>query len=685
MPGRPMTLTAALLLAAALAGCEDPRNRANSEPCTDDNQCETGICHRGICGANSPAGVGNPCAGHGDCQSFLCALGTCERGTGAAGSACLNHEECASSSCVGGACAAGVGLPGGEKCATSAQCASKVCHGGVCMATGPADNGGCCGGGWECKSFNCQGGICAAGKGTTGGSCFHHQQCLSGFCQLGRCAASPCPVSPDAGSPDAAPLDAGPQDLGAADQTASVDQAVLPDQAVADATGSVPMDLPSPPPDSAVGPVVKWGITSSAGGTLGDRGAAIAVDSAGNSYITGLFMGSASFGGYALTASNTRTDLFVAKLNANNTWGWANSGGSSLEHDNGFDLTLAPGGHLHLAGHLMHQASFGTFNVTAQGGTDALVARVSPLGVFSWVTPLGGTSNDLAQGIAVDSSGNSYVAGHFGGTATFGTIQATSKGGTDIFVAKLDSAGKVLWVRTAGSTGPDFARRVRLGSGGELTLTGSFGGAITFGSTSLTHAGNGDVYVARMSSAGAWTWAVSAGGAGADTSYGLALDSAGNATITGQFSGVATFGPTKLTSQGKGDIHVARVDNTGKIAWALPAGGAGDDDWGRGVACTASGVCYVVGAFTNIASFGPSKVTSRGNTDVFIAKLTAAGAFAWGASAGGTGYESAYDVALSSTGKIHVTGDFGGTADFGGQILSAAGLFDVFVTVLPAQ
>lgn len=673
-----------------LAGCNPQPKRGAGEPCLTNDHCLSGSCHRGMCGAKDPVGTSQPCLNHGDCKSYLCSLGLCLPGTGAAGSACLNHEECGSVTCSSGACAPGVGKAGGRTCGASAECAGKVCHRGVCLSMGPSDVGGCCQGGWACKSFRCQGGVCLQGDGAAGSACFYHEQCVTAYCEAGSCAANPCPVKPDGGGVDGpAAIDQAIKvdSLTVVDGPLPLDQAVLPDAPQQDQATTPdiapPPDL-SPTPDATPAPVVTWKWTVAAGGVGGERPTGITTDSAGNAYVTGTFMNTATFGAQKVTAAGL-SDFFVARLNANKTWAWVTAGGAQFMSDWGMSVALAPGGQVHVAGFFGHQATFGSHALTAVGSWDAMVTRVSASGAFTWVTPMGGFGDDTGTAVAVDSAGNSYVTGHFTGAATFGTLTATATGSTDVFVIKADPTGKVLWLTTAGGAAGDYARSLALTSSGELVLSGTINGQAKFGATTLTHAGGGDIFVACLSKAGVFKWATSAGGAGFEEAFGMDLDGADNATLTGTFSGAATFGATTLTSKGSDDVYVLRVDSAGKIAWATAAPSAGQNDWGRDVACTTAGVCYVTGTFTNGATFGPSKVKSLGSIDAFVAKINGAGVFLWGTSGGGTGGDSGYSIALTPAGEIFVAGEFSGTATFGSQSFTSAGTLDAFVALLAKQ
>src|SRR5690606_26553828 len=98
---------------------------------------------------------------------------------------------------------------------------------------------------------------------------------------------------------------------------------------------------------------------------------------------------------------------------------------------------------------------------------------------------MGGTSNDRLWDSATDAAGNTYVVGEFTGTANFGSKKLTSSGGTDVFVAKLNSSGTVQWATRAGGTGNDLGYTVALGNRGELYVTGFYSGSAKFGSTTL--------------------------------------------------------------------------------------------------------------------------------------------------------------------------------------------------------
>jgi len=175
------------------------------------------------------------------------------------------------------------------------------------------------------------------------------------------------------------------------------------------------------------------------GGTSFDLGYDITVDSSGNSYIIGYFQGTVDFGGGNVTSAGSY-DIFVLKLNSSGTFQWVNTyGGTS--GDIGIGITVDSSGNSYITGYFSGTVDFGGGNVTSAGSLDIFVLKLNSSGTFQWVNTFGGTSIDIGYDITVDSSGNSYITGYFYGTVDFGAGNVTSAGTNDIFVLKLNSSG----------------------------------------------------------------------------------------------------------------------------------------------------------------------------------------------------------------------------------------------------
>ncbi len=428
---------------------------------------------------------------------------------------------------------------------------------------------------------------------------------------------------------------------------------------------------------------VDWLWAKQAGGTSSDVSYNIAVDANGYSYVTGCFRGSATFGTTTLTSSG-EADIFVAKLNSNGNWLWAKQVGGTNK-DSGSGIAVDANGNSYVTGEFSASATFGTTTLTSSGEADIFVAKLDSNGNWLWAKQAGGTSDDWSYGLAVDANGNSYVTGYFRSSATFGTTTLIFSGGDDIFVAKLDSNGNWLWAKQAGGTDWDEGKSIAVDANGNSYVTGYFrSSSITFGTTTLTSIGSGDIFVAKLDSNGNWLWAKQAGGAIEDDGNGIAVDDNGNSYVTGCFySDSITFGTITLTNNNNGDsdIFVAKLDSNGNWFWAKQAGGMSNDN-GESIAIDANGNSYVTGSFVDSATFGTSTLTSSGYEDIFIAKLTSNGNWLWIKQAGGTYNDKGHSIAVDANGNCYVTGCFYSSATFGATTLTGSGDFDIFVAKL---
>ena len=187
------------------------------------------------------------------------------------------------------------------------------------------------------------------------------------------------------------------------------------------------------------------------GGTSNDYTESVGVDGAGNVYTTGFFAGTVDFGAGDVT-SNGSFDVFVSKFNSAGAHQWTNTFGG-VEFDRGNEMAVDAAGNVHITGIFCGTVDFGAGNVTSAGATDAFVTKLNSAGAHQWTTTLGGTSSDHGNGVAVDGSGNVHIAGNFQGTADLGAGDVTSAGQRDVFVVKLNSAGQAVVAGGGGGGG----------------------------------------------------------------------------------------------------------------------------------------------------------------------------------------------------------------------------------------
>ena len=420
----------------------------------------------------------------------------------------------------------------------------------------------------------------------------------------------------------------------------------------------------------------QWATSPGTGG-----GSSTVTDAAGNVYVTGYFTGTATFGATSLTSAGDY-DIFVAKLNSSGVYQWTVRAGSSGT-DSGKGVAVDGSGNVYVTGFFSGTTGFGGGGsvLTSAGASDGFVAKLSANGAWLWAARAGGTNGDWSSGVAVDGSGNVVITGQFNSTtATFGATTLTNAGSnsSDAFVAKLNAAGTWLWASRAGAggTGSDAGSSVAMDGSGNVYVTGDYSGTATFGALTLSSAGFGDVFVAKLSAAGTWLWASRAGGSSnGDSGHSLTVDGNGNVVVTGYFySTIATFGATTLTNAGAGaDVFVAKLSAAGLWLWATRAGGANYDN-GTSVAVESSGNILVGGYIDGTVSFGTTTLTGMGLTDAFVAKISAAGVWLWATSVGNNGDEMTNSVAVDGSGNVVTTGNFTSpTLAFGSTVLTRLG------------
>ncbi|KAF0175877.1 MAG: peptidase domain protein [Limisphaerales bacterium] len=301
---------------------------------------------------------------------------------------------------------------------------------------------------------------------------------------------------------------------------------------------------------------------------------------------------------------------------------------------------------------------------------------VLPVRVFSpWGAVAGGAGSDGANAVAVDTNGNAFVAGHFTGTALFGTNQLVSAGVRDGFLAKYSAAGQLLWVRGFGGPGFDVVNAVAVDTNGNAYVVGNFEGTASFGSAVLNNTSASsfsDVFIAKFDAGGTNVWARGLGiAASSDLGNAVALDGAGNVLVAGQ-STFPSFSGVALTNHGR--IFVAKYDNAGNPLWARKAGGgsAGQFDSATAVAADAAGNVYLAGVFaTATANFdGGLALGNEGGFDAFLARFDSTGGLQWVRQLGGAQDARANGVAVDAAGNAYVAGEFTGALQLPGTNLS---------------
>lgn len=442
------------------------------------------------------------------------------------------------------------------------------------------------------------------------------------------------------------------------------------------------------------------------GGTSGaDYGQAIALDPAGNAYVTG-YTCSTDFPTLdpvqSLNASGGCEDAFVAKLDAAGDALVYSTFLGGTGNDAGLGIAVDPAGGAYVAGYTC-STDFPVVNAiqaTSNGDCDAFVSKLNSAGnelVYS--TYLGGSDTDVAQAISADPAGNAYVTGYTLSAdfpTTAGAFQTTFGGGScgaapqeakpcaDAFVAKLNPTGSALAYSTyLGGGSYDAGQGIAVDGAGNAYVTG-FTTSSNFPAANALQPGcdncgfpgeagaqglSSDAFVTKLNPAGsALVYSTYLGGSGADTGTGIAVDPPGNAYVTGYTASkdFPTLNPLQANAAGGYDAFVTKLKADGSaLVYSTYLGGSGND-LGFAIAVDSAGSATIAGeTFSEDFPVGDAfQPRHDGGFDAFVSRLNAAGdAAVYSSYLGGGSGDQALGVALDSSGSAYVVG-ITNSADF---------------------
>jgi len=314
-----------------------------------------------------------------------------------------------------------------------------------------------------------------------------------------------------------------------------------------------------------------------------------------------------------------------------------------------------------------------------------LISNILGAQNFEWATRAGGNDDDDVFDNAIDDAGNLYATGYFKNTAYFGEggnqVSLTSEGGADIFFAKYNPYGELIWAKRAGgSTGFDWGTDIALDSENNIIITGYFDAEASFGeggsSITLTATGDDrDIFICKYSNSGDLLWAYNAGGDYDDAGSGLSIDDDDNIFVVGNFKGSAVFGAggnaLTISSAGGGedqDGFVAKYNSGGNLAWAVSFGFAEGSDGLSDVELGNQGNIFVSGY--KYSGYLPYY-------DPLVGKFNSNGDVLWLDSPTGVSNDNTSGLAIDEENNCYITGYFTIDLTFGDSTLLAGNEMDL--------
>ncbi len=341
----------------------------------------------------------------------------------------------------------------------------------------------------------------------------------------------------------------------------------------------------------------------------------VATDDFYNTIVCGRFQQSVQFGSYTLTSVGSDSSSFVTKLNFAGRVLWAKAAPGVIPSECIADAA----GHVLVVGSFRGTATWGTISKTSAGNLDAFVAKYDRNGNIQWVQTVAGSGTNLGRGVEVaeDGTNDILITGQFDGTQTMGTTQMTSNGSTDVWLGRLAPTGAWKWVKQIGGAGEDYGRGVSA-KGSKIAIAGSFTGTINFLGQSLTSNGGTDVYVAKLNANGGLLWVNHTGSSDNDEGAEVNFDPRGNLLVVGTYWKSTTV--SNVTNKSR-DFLITLFDRNGNAQWLASPSGGSLSDVSYAAEADRFGNYLFAGFFRGTATFGTTTLTSAGSEDMVLGKI----------------------------------------------------------------
>jgi len=386
-----------------------------------------------------------------------------------------------------------------------------------------------------------------------------------------------------------------------------------------------------------------WAV--SVGGIGNDYGYSIHPDVSGNVFVCGSFENTVDFdpgAGATNLASNGGADIFISKFDNLGNYVWTKTIGGST-NDLSQAVQVDASGNVFFTGYFSGTVDFdasptNTVNFTSPGVfLDIFVAKYDNAGNYLFAKTMGGSGNDIGNCLQLDGAGNIYIGGSFQATADLdpdaGSSNLVCSGGTDIFLAKYDNTGAIVWAKRFGGGSDDNCYSFQLDGTSNVYFTGYFSSTADFdpgpATANLVSNGNYDIFIAKCDNAGNYVWAKGIGGVGNDLARALQIDASGNPYITGTFEATADFDPgpgtSTMTPHGQADFFITKFDNAGNATRVNRIGNISSTIHPYGFQVDASDNIYMAGQFKGYVDMDPhtfnaAYLSAITNNNIFMVK-----------------------------------------------------------------
>ncbi|MBI4645285.1 MAG: SBBP repeat-containing protein [Bacteroidia bacterium] len=426
---------------------------------------------------------------------------------------------------------------------------------------------------------------------------------------------------------------------------------------------------------------VEYEWVKSFGGFAWDMGYAITTDNTRNIYLTGYIASDTAYFDNDTLFSNGSCDIYLAKFDSLGGLLWIRQAGGDW-WDEGKTIALDDENNIYIAGKFVDTVMFENDTIISfsTDGYDVFLAKYDNDGNLLWTETGGGKLGDIPKAVGTDQSNNIYLAGWFQDTAYFDSDTIIATGEINMFLAKYNSSGELQWIKTAGTYVSVIT--LTIDNFNNIYVAGSFKNIANFNGISMTSSGSDDIFIAKYSGQGNILWVKKYGGNWVDQIVSMKYDNNSSIYVCGIFSTNVQLGSTALTSNGYSDILVAKCDTSGNILWANGYGGT-YYDLGRSVDFDSENNIYLLGEYQSPEiTIGDSLYHVQYQSDIFVAKFNNNGDFIWAKNATSDYSVVTYSLKVNDSDDVLFTGGLGETTTFGDTSITSRGSWDIFIAKL---
>jgi len=407
---------------------------------------------------------------------------------------------------------------------------------------------------------------------------------------------------------------------------------------------------------------VTW--MKSFGSTDTDDGVKVVSDNSGNVYLAAAFKNPMTMDTVNLPYKGN-VDAVIAKLDSNGTILWTQTFGG-LYDDRPSSLALTPDGFLIVGGNFFDSCQFGNLMIHGKGYDDAFVAKLDTSnGNVLWVKSAGSQFGyENGKCVTVDSSGNIWFGGSFMNPMIADNDTLYPNGSVDFFILKYSSSGNLLLAKSFGGIGVDDINSISADANDNIYFCGAFSDTMTLGSTQINSAGMLDVFWSCMNSAGNILWAKSAGGLNSENTFSIRSYKDGSYYIGGWVQDTCWFEGNLLLGN-EGDIFIARYTEQNHLSWLKQGYNLNANEQGRDLALDKYNNVYLTGqsnfVIQRLEDTGGRMESSEKACpfgDLVFLKYDTAGVMNWMEHTLGSNYNIGNGIAVDNLGNCFVTGTY---------------------------